>query len=436
MMTSVSSPAVIHSRFSPATMPARLLERTFVQRTKLAARLEEIFAESARSGSKHNVLLAGPRGIGKSHLVTLVYHRLKQNPELQGRLAFAFLREDEWGVNSYLDLLVRILRALHQETRETAKAEAVILPLGDLPRSRAEQEAWTHIERLLNGRTLLVIVENFASMLANLGEAGQRQWRALMQNHPCWCLLATTPVLSGDISLQEAPFYGFFEVHHLEALSAEESLDLFHRLATVYDGEASADTPESRARVGAIHHLAGGNHRVLVMFYDHLRHEAPGEILAPLLKTLDALTPYYQAQIEKLSPQQRKIVGFLCERRSAVNVKTIAAGCFLGHSTAAGQLKHLLEARYVRVTRIGRESFYEMAEPLFRISVEVAAYGAERLRLLVGFLRYWFSGAERKEMFGGPIGEVVSRYHQTRDERVLLELPLELRMLIQPQGSG
>ena len=50
--------------------------------------------------------------------------------------------------------------------------------------------------------------------------------------------------------------------------------------------------------------------------------------------------------------------------------------------------------RYVRVDRIGREAFYELAEPLLRICVEAKTHRDRPLHLLVDFIRYWFSREE------------------------------------------
>jgi tetratricopeptide (TPR) repeat protein len=383
---------MIHSRFSPASMPSELLERTFVQREKLAERLTDLFTESALGDSKHHVLLVGPRGIGKSHLVALVYHRLNKRDDLKDKLLIAYLREDEWGITSFLDLLVRVLRAIGADTSA----------LTNLNPSTVEQQAWNMLRERIAGKTLLVILENLGGVLRNLGEAGQKKWRALIQTYPCWAVLATTPALSSDISQQASPFYGFFEIQNLPELSVSEAVALLTQLARVYGDEKTAEfvaTPAGRARVRAVHHLAGGNHRVFVIFYDFLSQDRPDTLLEPLLKTIDSLTPYYQSQMDKLSPQQRKLVEFLCEHRGAATVKAIASGCFITHQTAAAQLKQLLEARYVQVTRLGRESYYELAEPLLRICVEVKTHDPEPLRLLVEFLRYWFSRDELQEKF-------------------------------------
>jgi hypothetical protein len=44
----------------------------------------------------------------------MVHHRVTQDPALPARLRIAWLREDEWGIGSYRDLLLAILRALSE----------------------------------------------------------------------------------------------------------------------------------------------------------------------------------------------------------------------------------------------------------------------------------------------------------------------------------
>lgn len=382
----------IFSTFSPSAMSPELIEGTFVQRGSLAERLVDIFAHSTGRQSKHNVLLIGPRGIGKSHLVSLVYHRLKAKPELADKVCIAYLKEDEWGINSFLDLLMRTLSALKEE------ASLPINTIGNLPdEGQAEAHVWKLLQDVIQNKTLLLIVENLDSVFRKIGDHGQKQWRALIQTHPQWAILATTPALFSGVSRQISPFYGFFEVIYLQPLSFDDALALLQRLSALNrDEETTAflETAVGRARVRAVQHLAGGNHRIFVLFYDFLNQSGSQHFVTPLLKTVDALTPYYQSQMERLSPQQQKIVNFLCEHRKPATVTTIASGCFTTHQTAASQLKQLLSNRYVRVDRIGRESFYELTEPLLRICVETKTHHERPLNLLVDFIRYWFSREE------------------------------------------
>jgi tetratricopeptide (TPR) repeat protein len=389
----------IFSTFNPSAMPSELIEGIFVQRENIAERLVDIFEESVRQESKHHVLLVGPRGIGKSHLVSLVYHRLKAKEDLADKFCIAYLREDEWGITSFLDLLLRILDAASEESG--LERPASISDIAKLGRAQAEEQVWRHLQDLLRGRPVFLVIENLDAVFEKIGEQGQRQWRALMQTYPQWAILASTPALFSGISRQVSPFYGFFEVIHLQPLSLDDAIALLKRLAHLNNDEKTAvflDSAEGRARVRAVQHIAGGNHRIFVLFYsflnDFLNRDGSKPLVEPLLKTVDALTPYYQSQMARLSPQQQKFVSFLCEHRRPATVTTIAASCFTTHQTAASQLKQLLTARYVRVDRIGRESFYELTEPLLRICVEAKTHRDRPLFLLVDFIRYWFSREE------------------------------------------
>jgi tetratricopeptide (TPR) repeat protein len=135
-------------------------------------------------------------------------------------------------------------------------------------------------------------------------------------------------------------------------------------------------------------------------------------LVEPFIRAMDDLTPYYQARMKHLSLQQRKIIELLCDRRGAITVKEIAQRCFITHQTASSQLKVLREMRYVKATIIGRESYYELNEPLMRISLEVKKHRGEPLRLFVEFLRCWYTRTELENLLvESPLGaKIESQY--------------------------
>jgi tetratricopeptide (TPR) repeat protein len=372
------------------------LEATLVDRNKVVERVYDLLKIGARTQSKHHVLLIGPRGIGKSHLAALIYHRIQSTDELSDKLAIAYLREDEWGLTSVLDLLIRIYEALH-----SADSSAIPPLRGGLsgkPAEESEMIVWKSIRTLLGNRSLLLIAENMDTILGNIGVEGQARLRALIQTHPVWSILATSTTIPPDISSQLSPFYGFFDLIRIEELTVNGAVALLRRLASSR-GDAAAesfiDSPIGRARVRAIQHLAGGNPRIFVLFYDLLYRQSAAtpldkDIFESLQKTIDALTPYYQSKMASLSRLQQKIVFHLCQRRVPATVTSIANECLASHQTIASQLKQLLSHRYVRVNRLGRESYYELAEPLMRICIEAKSHDQEPLHVLVEFLRYWF----------------------------------------------
>jgi tetratricopeptide (TPR) repeat protein len=109
---------------------------------------------------------------------------------------------------------------------------------------------------------------------------------------------------------------------------------------------------------------------------------------------LDDLTPYYQSQIAELSPQQRKIIQFLSDRKYAVSVQEIASRCFVSNQTASSQLKDLKEQGFVTSVQVGRFSRYEIREPLMRFCMEMKEARGEPIRVLVEFVQTWYSTKE------------------------------------------
>lgn len=121
-----------YSTFNPHEIDEETLERLFVARGDLAADVMEGLRESATTGNKHQRLLIGPRGIGKTHFVTLTYRRVRRDPELDGRLRIAWLNED-LRTHNYAGLLHAILKKLGEEYDDESVVQTIedVLDLAD-----------------------------------------------------------------------------------------------------------------------------------------------------------------------------------------------------------------------------------------------------------------------------------------------------------------
>jgi tetratricopeptide (TPR) repeat protein len=385
-------------RFTPSMMEHETLEAIFVQREAMAQRSVDLIRDSAITPSKHHTLFIGPRGTGKTHLISLIYHRVKAMDDLRDKLLIAWMREEEWGITSLLDLLMRVFRALVSEYNDAALNERVEA-LYSLPPNHIEQAAGTLLKEYAGDRALLILIENLDDIFQGLGDEGQKRLRAYIQENPFFTIAATAQGLFNGVSIQSSPFYGFFRINHLEGLSFDEAAQLLASIAR-YKGDRELasfiQTAMGRSRIRAVNHLAGGNHRVYVILSQFLTRESLDELVEPFMRMLDDLTPYYQDRMRWLSQQQRKIVEFLSDRRSPVTVKEIAQRCFLSHQTASSQLKILRELEYVQAESVGRESYYELREPLMRLCVEVKKNRGEPIQLFVDFLRLWYLPDELK----------------------------------------
>ncbi len=234
-------------RFTPNRTDSETLNATFVQRQAMLDDVLEHVRESALTGNKHHLLLIGPRGIGKTHFVTMVHHRAIKDAQLRDRLRIAWLNENETGT-TFLDLLLRILRALcaaYPQEFPPEDLETIYGSTADEARRAASQLL---LDRLA-GRTLLVIVENLDALFFGLGDEGQKRWRAFLQEHSAMVVLATAQKLFEGISRRTGPFFGFFQIDHLQPLSLDEAVELLAKIARNAGDEtltAYLQTPEGR----------------------------------------------------------------------------------------------------------------------------------------------------------------------------------------------
>ncbi|MEP6582235.1 tetratricopeptide repeat protein [Microcoleus vaginatus GB2-A3] len=400
------------SRFTPSLMSPETLEAILVQRHALAERLVELIRVSALTDNKHFQLLIGPRGIGKTHLVSLIYHRVVKMEDLQDKLLIAWLQEEEWGIASFLDLLRGIFRAIAKEYPAAYEDQLHddVEKLYDLSPEQAELKAAELLRDFVGKRVLLLIVENLEDVFSGLGDFGQKQLRAYIQNYSFLTILATSQSLFDGVKHSNNPFYDFFDLHELDEFKLDDAVALLNHIATLEGNSDLASfiqSPTGRDRIKVVHYLSGGSPRVYIVFSAFLMTpESLDKLVEPFMEMLDSLTPYYQDRMKYLSNQQRKIVDFLCYQGGAAPVKEIAKRCFIEQRTVSSQLKDLRDKGYVKTEEIGRESWYELREPLMRFCLEVKKQRNQPIRLIVDFIRVWYTRKEVQQRLGLRMADV------------------------------
>ena len=388
------------SRYSPGNMSRESLEALFVGRDGIMEDVLSRIMKSVQGPEKHFLLLVGPRGSGKTHFIALAHHRLMErlnDADAHDEVLVAELKEEEWGVASFLDLVVRILKALADRSPSLSARIDTIYDRFSKDPDEAEVYAVGLLREHAQGKTLMLFCENLLDLFGGLGDEGQRKWRSAIQEEGNWTIIASTPSLSAAMTLQDNPFFGFFTIRHLERLDFETAVELLAKKAAHECKPELAGflrTPLGRARARAIHHLAAGNHRAYVVLFDFLDKESLDDLTTPFMRMVDDLTPYYQDRMRQLSPTQRKIVEFLSQQGGPATIKDIAVPSLMSHPTAAKQIGELESAGFVRRTRIGRNAFCELSEPLMRICMEVKDNRTRHFRLFVEFLRHWFTTSE------------------------------------------
>ena len=376
------------SRFTPSTMSAELLERLFVVRQPILEALMKHVKGLGQTPSPHHTLLVGPRGAGKTHLISLVYHRSKSLAETSNGkpLRIAWLPEDPWTLVSYGRLLAAIL-------------ERVVPDFDDQKTAASELDAHIRHTSREDG-PILVLAENLDQILDALGDSGQQKLRNLLQTEPGILVIASTTRLDNSLSSHAAPFFGFFDTIPLSPFSSEEAREMLTTLAReANNSELSKrlSDNESLARIHTIAHLAGGQPRLWALLGSALTVEDLRDLTTLLLNRFDDLTPYYQEQLAQLSPMQRLIVAELATADRPLPVKDLAERIGYDQRSTAKAVSDLTERGWLKPTSTiftalldRRRTYYDLAEPLARLAFQIKDSRGEPLPLIVEFLTNWF----------------------------------------------
>ena len=396
--------AVSISRFTPSTMPEDLLARLFVVRQPVLESLMKRVGDLGATPSPHHTLLVGPRGAGKTHLISLVYHRAKNRAGTDGGkpLRIAWLPEDPWTIVSYARLLAAILERVAPDTGVKSADEA---ELDARLRSTSRKDG-----------PVLVLMENVDQILDALGEVGQQKLRNLLQTESGVLIIGSTTRLDRSLFSHAAPFFGFFNTIRLEPFSPEEAREMLTALAREAGNAELAERLSSSgalARIHTIAHLAGGQPRLWALLGSALTVEELRDLAALLLNRFDDLTPYYQEQLARLSPLQRLVVAELAAADRPLPVKDIAERVGSDQRSVAKAVGDLAERGWLKpVSTIftelldRRRTYYDLAEPLARLAFQIKESRGEPLPLVVDFLVNWFDADQLRSSDGSDYGRV------------------------------
>ncbi len=389
--------------------PAILAART-VGRAGALKRLAGDLESAARSRNRPHSLIVGPRGSGKTHLMSVAIHEAMARG-LGEELEVLRLEEDATGIATYEDLLVQLGR----------RAKAIGAAGSDLGmrmlEARHARDPAT-LESLVAdacaGRAPVLMVENLDRVFRQIGDEGQKRLRAFCTEREAM-VIASTPLLFDAVSDRDLPWYGSFRTEHLDHLSVGEGRALLERIADADAGDelrAFLGGPDVEQRLRALTTLTGGSPRLWVIMARFASAEHVDELASLVYDMLDDLAPYYKARLEELSPTEQKLIGELCwtlERdtagslaRARVGIRTateLAERTGVEQKVAANALRRLLVARWVRQPRMpagtdARASYYEIREPLLRHHLGLREATGDPLPALIEFLRDWFTAPE------------------------------------------
>ncbi len=393
--------------FSAKNLPIEILERTLIGRKEIVDQVENELIEKVTNNQTYQSLLIAPRGSGKTHITRVLYDRIQANSAISDKILVAYMNEDERGIANFSDFIRYVLVALvrYKEAPEESIQER-ILEISSEPSNRQENSFIDLLSDVLGERILIILIENLDVIFdgkKGIGNQGQRKLRSFLHENNNICLLATSQNLFLKVQESGAPFYNFFNIRQLEKLNLKQSFEFIKVLVDLeQENDPNSDlskrlrkeTEEKSffGKVKAIYQLTGGNHRLLVIFFDFLKAEVKSDLFKVFEKAMNDLKPYYEQFLDDLSPQQQKIIKFLCSEHKPKMGKEIARFCFIEKNTLSKIISILVtKKKLLDKHSVGRDTYYELKEPLMRICFELTEHPSGIFKLFVNFLSLLYS---------------------------------------------
>jgi DNA-binding MarR family transcriptional regulator len=393
--------------YNPREASPEVLEAMLVGRQPIVEEILDDLARQAGAATRQHWLIRGPRGIGKTHLIGIVYHRVKKEPSLGAYLPVWLAESEAYSVYSAAILLLQVAQQLVVELQESGDPGAGPLRarIAELGHGGDEPALFEELVQLLRdearsrGKILLVLMENLDAALAGLpgrrGTGQVQRLRALLSEDKELLFLSTTPThyLAAILDPRQ-PLYGQLKVRTLQPLTEADVGRLLARLAEITGQPAKAGfegpEPEFRVRRRVLHRLTGGNPRAVVMAFSVLTGN-PGvqAIVEEMSALLDAQTAYFEARLAQLAPRERAIVAAMALALENLTLKEISERSHLPLRALSTQVKRLQEQGYVVPVagEGGKGTLYELADGLFRLWYQYRK-GMQILAPIVNFLAY------------------------------------------------
>ena len=373
--------------YNPTRAGLDELDAMLVGRRPLVDKLVTDLVADAGKATKRHWQLVGPRGSGKSHITQLLALRLEQQGWVVARLS-----EEQYRVNSLGDLLEQILIRLEDADES---------PLADVDAGDLEERAIDRIRawRKEHGKPIAVVVENLRLLFERKirDRRDQARLRGLLGRDAPFVVVATATSFFEGTTHHDAPFYDFFQTVVLDDLSVDEVADLILARAR-WDREQNllAQSERLRRRVRAMYHFSGGNPRLVMALYGVLRGGVTDELYQELLALLDAVTPYYQARLQDVSPQSERVLAEMALAGKRLTPSAIAKRCRMPTNQVTALVSKLEAERFIAPTGRpdGRSRYYDLTDRLFRIWMQMREDRAARtrLRFLADFFQRWYAG--------------------------------------------
>ena len=380
--------------------PERIIN-TSVGRTEMVQDFLEMLIR--RVNSSHHTLFIGPRGIGKTHLLTLIVQGVQNSSELSRRYTVIRFPEENNRILSFADFLLGVIEilanviddsewrklyiALHTEENDKIIIDTILPKIS----------AW-HKKTKNN---LLIMIENLNVLLTQQIKNKQsiHYLRSFLMDDPAAVFIGTAPLFFAELNDINHPLYDFFEIQIISELDENQTLELIKKNLEYDHCTEQLDNFESLVpKIKALHIMTGGNPRLIMLLYGLIAHERITDVKLQFQKLLDSISPFYQDRLKDLPPQEKALLENMALMRSRQEPRTpgnIAKKMRKPAKQISSLLKRMLKTGYLLLetdAKDRRRKIYRIKEGFFDLWLAMSLSRVHRNRFpyLAEFFANWY----------------------------------------------
>lgn len=348
------------------------IENEFVVRTKEFEIIMEDVESSDMIYPEQDYLIIGERGMGKTMLLTRIKFSIQANIKLSKWLIAVNFSEEQNNVTQLYDVWLNIAKFL--DYNFPFEFKNLYKQLFDLPFNEYTEENAFRIlndQIIKNKRKLLLLIDNFDSILNTITEKESRRLREiLISNNNIRIIAASSKAVEYNYRYDKA-FYEHFVELKLKGLNKQEVKLLLKSICEKLDLNKNYEKliKDKNNKIETLRQLSGGNIRNMILFFKVLISNANNNLFTDLEFVLEQITPYNIDKVKSLKPQQRKIVDFLAKSWDGTYTNEIAQACKMKSNEVAAQLKSLEENQIVssKSSKFSRKKIYFIKDRFFNI---------------------------------------------------------------------
>ena len=388
-------------KFTPDLMSEEELREISVGREKILKRITDELGHAAKGKFRNHYLFIGPRGIGKTHFLLLLYYTIKEGKLNKNYIPVKFAEKEPSITNMYR-FMIRILERLSQEGPDQSVNIQTVRKMG--PREGLEYALETLNElRKRTGKQIILLLENLHRLFKALGRADKARLRSLLQEDDTFIVIGTAPIYLKEVSNAGDPMYLFFKQETLTGLSDEEAIGLLENLDRI-SGNKRINIERDSDRIKGLNRLTGGFPRLLIWLYEIFSTYRVVDVEKNIFQLLDDLSSYYDLRMEGIPPQQEVLVDALAQFDGPARPKELSELTGMSVRTVSSQLKRLSKSGYIKKVfpeKRKKAAIYEISDSLFRLWRDVREpLGREKVTLIIRFFKLWYGPEEMIEEFG------------------------------------